>query len=278
MLRLLKEPLLHFVLLGGAAFAAYELSREPETVASRDEIVVTAAQVRQAEEVFAKTWQRPPTPDERAKLIESRVREEVYYREALAAGLEKDDVIVRRRMKQKLEFMLEDIAGQAAPTQQELRAFFEANGDRFRSEARSSFRHVYFSGDKRKNAPEDARKLLPQLQQEGALADTSTRGDRLLMVEPAFSTAPSREIARAFGREFADQLAQAPIGKWWGPIRSGFGVHLVFVESRIDGELPDLDAVRDVVTREWSVVKRREMNEALYLELRGKYAITVESE
>jgi len=276
MIRLLREPLVHFLLLGGAVFVLFALTRDPVEAAPRDEIVVTAAQVEQLAMVFKKTWQRPPTQADLGKMIEARIREEVYYREALAAGLDKDDAIVRRRMKQKLEFMLEDIGGQVAPTEKELQDFLDKNGDRFRREPRFTFKHVYFSTDKRKNAAEDARSLLGRLKQEGAKADTSSLGDRLMMIAPAFKDAPQREVARAFGREFPAQLAKIPTGEWSGPIRSGYGLHLVFLTSRVEGAVAKLDEIREVVVREWRVINRREMNEALYKELRKKYSISVE--
>ena len=275
MARLLKEPLFHFLLLGGAVFAVFTLTRDPAESAPRDEIVVSAGEVRQLSEMFAKTWQRPPTEAELDKVVEARIREEIFYREALAAGLDEDDTIVRRRLKQKLEFMLEDIAGQVTPTEAELQAFLEANADRFRSDSKFSFRQVYLSTDQRANVTEDARELLDRLRSG---ADASNAGDRLLMVESAFASAPQYEVARTFGREFADQLASSPIGEWSGPIRSGYGLHLVFVESRVLGEVAPLEEVRDLVAREWGAVRRREMNEALYQELRAKYSIRVEKE
>ncbi|MHC4818169.1 MAG: peptidyl-prolyl cis-trans isomerase, partial [Planctomycetota bacterium] len=176
MLRLLREPLVHFLLLGGAVFAVFALTRDPAEAAPRDEIVITAGQVRQLAAVFQKTWQRPPTPTELENVIEARVREEVFLREALAAGLDKDDTIVRRRMKQKLEFFMDDIAGQVTPTVQELQAFLDANADRFRSEATFSFRHVYLSTDKRETPEEDARRLLARLKK----GEADIEGDRLL--------------------------------------------------------------------------------------------------
>lgn len=276
--RLLKEPLVHFLLLGGVVFALFALTRDPAEAAPRDAIVITAGQVRQLAMVFEKTWQRPPTPTELENLIEARIREEVFYREALAAGLDKDDSIIRRRMKQKLEFMLEDIAGQVTPTEQELQAFLAAHAARFRSEPTFSFRQVYFSPDGRRDAAEDALQLLTRLKQQGADADTSSLGDRLLMVAPAFRDAPQREVARTFGREFAAGLVEMPTGEWSGPIRSGFGFHLVLLSSRTDGEVAKLGEVRDAVAREWSVVRRREMNEELYRKLRQDYSITVEKE
>jgi len=108
--------------------------------------------------------------------------------------------------------------------------------------------------------------------------DTSSLGDRLMMIAAEFRDAPQREVARAFGREFSELLAKAPVGAWSGPVRSGYGLHLVFMELRTDGELAKLAEVRDAVVREWSVVKRRELNDGLYRKLRKKYSVTVERE
>jgi len=274
MRRLLKEPLVHFLLLGGAVSVLFALTRDAAETAPRDEIVITAAQVQQLAAVFQKTWQRPAMPAELENLIEARVREEVFSREALAAGLDKDDTIVRRRMKQKLEFFMEDIAGQVTPTERDLQAFLDANPDRFRSESTFSFRQVYVSTDRRENAAEDARNMLARLKQ--GEADLASLGDPLRMVEPAFLDSSQREVVRTFGREFAAELVELPAGEWSGPIRSGYGLHLVFLESRTKGKVATLNEARDAVAREWGAVKRREMNEALYQELRRKYSITVE--
>ncbi|MHC4939003.1 MAG: peptidyl-prolyl cis-trans isomerase [Planctomycetota bacterium] len=260
-------------MLGGLVFALYAWTRNGEERSPREEIVISAGEVRQLVTVFEKTWQRPPTADEIDKMIDRRVREEVFFREALAAGLDEDDAIVRRRMQQKLEFMLEDIAGQVAPTEEELRAFLEENSDKFRAEPRYSFRHAYFSTDKREDAASDARKLLPRLTPESDPA-----GDRLMMIEAEFRNAPEREVARSFGREFAAALADAPVGRWSGPIASGYGLHLVLVSSKEEGRVPKLDEVREPVIREWRVAKRAEMNEELYRKLRAKYSVTVEKE
>lgn len=270
--RLLKEPLVHFLLLGGAVFAVFAWTRGPAGAAPREEIVITAGQVRQLAEVFQKTWQRPPTPTELENVIEARIREEVFFREALAAGLDEDDAVIRRRMKQKLEFMLEDIAGQVTPTERELQAFLDKNADRFRSEPVFSFRQVYVSTDKRETPAADARRLLARLK----AGESGIEGDRLMMVEPVFRDAPAREVARTFGREFSARLLEAPTGEWWGPIPSGYGLHLIFLESRTPGEVAGLDDVRDAVAREWQVARRREMNDDLYRKLRKNYAITVE--
>ena len=239
---------------------------------------MTTGQVKRLVALFERTWQRPPTAAERDGLVEDFIREEVYYREALAAGLDKDDTIVRRRMRQKLEFVTEDIADQVEPTEKELRAYLQANLEAFRREPTFSFRHVYLNSDRRKTVEADARALLEKLKAGDAGTDTTSLGDSLVMVPSVFKNQPQREVARALGKVFAAKLLELPTGEWTGPVTSGFGLHLVFIEKRTDGEAAKLDDVREAVSREWGSAKRREVREGFYQGLRRKYVITVEKD
>jgi len=275
MRRLLAEPLLHFALLGGAVFAVHAWTRAPAGDARRERIVISADEVRRLVSAFEQTRGRPPTPEERKGLLDERVREEVLYREAIAAGLGEDDPVVRRRMRQKLEFLLEDITGQAAPTDVELQAFLDEHADRFRTDARLSFRQVCFRTDRRADARADAVAALEEL---ARVPGTEPPGDAVLMVETTFPDAPEREVERVFGAPFVRALADAPVGAWTGPIRSGYGWHLVRIASRAAGAVPPLDQARDAVLRAWSTAKREETNEALARELRAKYDVVVEGE
>ena len=273
--RLLKEPLVHFLLLGALIFVWFQLVRGPEPSLPPDEIVVTAGQIRRLAALFQKTWQRPPTASEVEALIEDYVREEIYCREAVAMGLDRDDTIIRRRMRQKLEFVTEDVVEQVAPTEEDLQAFLRAHPDAYRSEPRLSFRHIYFSPDRRADAARDAAAALERL---GAGVAATDEGDSLLMVEPAFDDEPLREVARALGPDFAATLLELPAGEWSGPVRSGVGFHLVLVEKRVEGTVPGLEEVREAVARDWDVAQRRELSERFYRELRKKYVVTVERE
>jgi len=266
---------MHFVLLGTALFAVYHFARGAQEVAAPDDIVVTRGEIERLVARFEKTWRRPPTAEEREGLIEARIREEVYYCEAIAARLDRDDAIVRRRMQQKLEFLLEDIAGGAEPTEADLREFIEAHPAAFMRDARVTFRHVYFNPSRGTTLEADVRTALARLESG---EDQATVGDALRMVEPTFQDAPQRDVARTFGAGFAREVLRMPIGKWSGPVESGFGSHLVFLDKRTEGTLPELRDVRDAVAREWAVVRRRERNDALYRELRRKYAVTVETD
>jgi len=276
MKRILKEPLLHFLLLGAALFIVNGLMQNPGPRSDAGEIVVTMGQVENIAATFAKTWQRPPTPEELAGLVRSHVREEVYYREAMAMGLDKDDTVIRRRLRQKMEFISEDIAAQAEPSDTELNAYMEAHADAYRIEPRFTFRQVYLNPEKHaENLDRDTMQLLAQLNQAGAEADASQLGDSL-MVEHQFSVASTSEIGSQFGEQFATKLSELTPGQWQGPIKSGYGVHLVWISERTEGYLPALAEVRNAVRRDWENARRLEANDKFYQELLKRYTVTIE--
>ena len=200
-------------------------------------------------------------------------------------GLDRDDAIIRRRLQQKLEFLTDDIASLDEPTEEELQTFLTENPELFREQARFSFEHIYFNVSERgASAMTDAESTLIDLQQlngsDGgerpiATADPSRLGDQLLMLETRFHQAYELEIRRALGSQFFDQLQSLSTGSWQGPLESGFGLHLVYVSSHIEGDPPQLADVLNAVTREWTSRKRTETNEAFYAAMRNRYIVTV---
>jgi hypothetical protein len=274
---LAREPLVQFLLLGAALFLLDAWLRPAAAPAATTEIVVSEARIRNLAQNFARTWQRPPTREELDGLVESHVREEVMVREALALGLDRDDTIIRRRLQQKMEFVSEEAAALARPTDEELNAYLKANADAFRTEPRATFVQVYLDPAKRKGVLEaDAKRLLEALNRAGASPDLAKAGDRLLLLEPRHENLPQHELARLFGVEFAEALMKQPVGKWVGPIASGYGVHLVRVEALTPGGTPALADARPLVEREWANAKRQELGKAFYEKLRAKYAIKVQ--
>ena len=275
MKRLLHEPLLHFLLLGAAIFAAYSfVSNRGE--AEPGKIVITQGQIENLAIGFAKMWQRPPSDAELAGLVRDRVREEVYYREAMALGLDKDDTVIRRRLRQKMEFVSEDLAAQAEPTDADLNAYLQAHPDKFPLEQRLTFRQVYLNPDKhRANLAGDAAQLLAQLKRSGESSDFSKLGDASLL-EQDFTAVPAGEIAKQFGEEFAATLGALQPGVWQGPVTSGYGVHLVRVSERSEGRAVALAGSRVAVRREWDNARRQEANEKFYQELVKRYVVTIE--
>jgi hypothetical protein len=275
MKKILREPLLHFLLLGAAIFVAYGLATKRSS-GEPGKIVISAGQVSAMAESFAGTWRRPPTRAELEGLIRDRVQEEIYSREAKALGLDKEDTIIRRRLRQKMEFLTDDVAALAEPTDDELSAYLKTHADTFRVQRQFTFRQVYLNPERRgENLARDATQLLAQLRRAGDKADVAELGDSLLL-EHNFQSLPASEAAKQFGEKFATKLSELSPGQWQGPVESGYGVHLVLVSERTEGSVPALAEVRDAVQREWANTRRLEVNEKFYQELRKRYLVTIE--
>lgn len=275
MKKFLREPLLHFVVLGAAIFVAYGLVSGPGS-GQPGRIVVTQGQIENLAAGFAKARQRPPSADELAGLIRERVREEVYFREAMALGLDRDDTIIRRRLSQKMEFVTSDVAAMAEPTDADLDAHLQAHPEAFRIEPRLTFRHVFLNPEKRGgHLDRDAAQLLEQLNEAGSKGDAAELGDPFLLAHE-FDAAARSEILQQFGESFTTKLETLEPGRWHGPVESGYGVHLVLVGERTQARMPALAEVRDAVRRDWDNARRLEANENFYQELLGRYAVTIE--
>jgi hypothetical protein len=277
MKRILGEPLLHFLLLGAGLFIAYGLISTGSTAPGA--ILVSRGQTEHLEAVFVRTWQRPPTDAELKGLIDDWVREEIATREAMALGLDRDDTVIRRRLRQKLEFMSADMAAHTVPTDAELGAYLQAHPESFRIEPPITFSQVYLDPVKHGDRlARDAAQLLARLNRAGATPDLRALGDSFLL-EPTFESLPASEIAKQFGEDFAAKLAVLPPGRWQGPIDSGYGAHLVLVSERGAGHAPELAEVRDLVRREcreWENARRLEESERFYQDLRKRYTVSVE--
>lgn len=270
----LKEPLIHFLLLGALIFVAYDQwggnSRSP------DEIFISRGQQENLLNTFGRTWQRPPTAEEFQGLLRDYVRQEIAYREGRAMGLDQDDIVIRRRLQQKLELLAEDVATLAPPSEQDLQAFLDEHPEGFMIEPRLTLRQVYFSRDRRgAGAEQDALELLQRIPRDGPDGDFEQFGDPLPL--PArIEDLRESEVARLFGGEFTDALQGLEPGHWAGPVESGFGLHLVFIEEREAGRTPKLAEVRDAVLREWSSQRRRDAVDSLFERLAGNYTVEIE--
>jgi hypothetical protein len=277
MKRFLREPLLHFLLLGIALFGVYALARD-KTPDRTGQIVVTQSQIEQLVIGFTRTWQRPPTAEELAGLVEDRIREEVLYREAMSMGLDRDDTIVRRRLRQKLEFLIPDLASQIAPpTERELEAYFRQHADKYRGAPTVSFEQVFFDRERRgQSAWEDAKSALTRLNgPRGSAVNLDTVGDAsLLPIE--LTRSPETEVARLFGGTFCQSLAKVPPGRWAGPLESSYGLHLVLVREQVPGRVPEMAGVREAVLRDLQAERRQQALDAAYAKFRTRYAVVVE--
>ena len=267
---MVREPLLHFLLIGLALFLWYGRVAPDGTDASR--IVVTQAQVDVLARQFEATWSRPPTPAELRGLVDTYVTDEMLFREGRELGLGEDDAVIKRRIRQKYQVMSEELLATEPPSDEELAKYLERHADRFRSAGTMTFEQVIVAdvGAGAEREVERARKAL----EDGA--------DPINVGRPTML--PSREdaaaldlVARDFGQEFVRQLEQVPLGQWHGPVQSPFGTHVVRVTQRTPGALPALDDIRVAVTREWERERRERALEANLAELRRKYPVVNEA-
>jgi len=274
--RLLREPLLHFLAIGAALFIGYALLKPSIEAESPHQIALTLDELAQLEMLFESQWHRPPTPEEFSAMIETKVRQEVLYREALAMGLDKNDEIVERRMAQKMQFLTEDIAAAHEPTSEELRAWYAENGDRFALPGRVSFRHLYFSPDQRgTQAYEDATRALARLTGEPVDSEfAESLGDRF-MYQDYYADQTSVSLAKDFGPQFAVAVSKLRPDSWQGPIESGYGWHLVYVDSLIPGRVPAFEEVAQDVKTAWLGAQKEAAWQKSYRDMRAKYTLVL---
>ena len=276
MKRLLKEPLLHFLILGALVFGAHEVFTRGSELPPQS-IVVTQAQVESLAASFARAWRRPPTRSELDGLIREHVREEVYYREALALGLDRDDTVVRRRLRQKMEFLLIDPYAQPEPSENDLRRYLADHPESFRVDRTYSFSQVFLSPERHGDRLEaEAGALLARLRREGNQVDLSVVGDPMLL-EHGFDDVSATDVGKLFGDKFEDRLGELEPGVWQGPIESGYGVHLVLVRKRTEGRTAEFDEVRDAVRSHWLTARQEQGREDLFQSLLSRYTVTIEA-
>ena len=274
-LKTLREPLFHFLVLGAGLFIAYSaISGSVGT--QNDRIVVDETQVLRLAEQFQRTWMRPPTQQELRGLADDYVKEEILYREAQALGLDQDDLVIRRRLRQKMEFLNADLAEPQAPTDAQLQAYLDANRDRFQRLDRFSFQQIFLNPYRRKgDVKRAAAELLARLNTDPSLAgDSKSIGDATML--PAMLDGVTRlEAANTFGHGFQRGIENAPVGQWSGPYESSYGVHLVHITKREAGGLPAITEIRPILEREWYAERRKEANEHFYQAIRARYDVEI---
>jgi hypothetical protein len=273
-MKIVREPLFHFLILGAAIFGAHGLITRHKTD-KPGEIVVTQAAIENLTTGFTRTWQRPPTEDELTGLLRDYIREEAAYREALALGLDRDDMIVRRRLRQKLEFVSDGLATRTEPSDAELQRFLQAHPETFLTEPLFSFRQIYINPQLHgENAHRDAAQVLESLQHAGSSVRDNL-GDPFLL-EQNFDNVLLSDVKKTFGEQFASAIGTLRVGTWQGPIDSGYGVHLVRVTKHTDSHLPALAEVREQVRRDYLDGKRKEATDKFYNALLSRYSVRIE--
>lgn len=263
-----RQPLLHFLLVGAAIFTIDALRGSPEPADSR-RIVVTVAQVERLAGLWQKTWGRPPSEAELQALVRDHIKEEIYYREALKLGLDVNDTVIRRRLRQKMEFLTADSVAAPAPDDARLQAYYERNAARYRRSPVFDFMQVYLSDS-------DANRVTTTIDALREGKDPSQLGDPISLPR-AMNGADEADIARTFGSAFYDALEELETGDWSGPLRSGFGRHIVRISRKTPAHVPPLDEVRSSVENDWRAEQNAASQEDVYEALRAGYEIEIEA-
>jgi peptidyl-prolyl cis-trans isomerase C len=272
-----REPLVHFLLIGLVLFAVYTvLNLDSGPGGSLNQIVLTESDLQQLQIAFAAQWQRPPVPEELAGLINSRVREEILYREALALGLDKEDTIVKRRMAQKMEFLAEDLSDLHEPTTEALIAWFEKNSQRFALPARVTFSHLYFSPDSRgQRAHDDAVTALAKIAGQPEDSKLAASLADQFMFQDYYGDRTQEQLLKEFGPNFAQSLFQLKPGSWEGPIESGYGWHLIWIDSITPSRVPQFEEVDQDVRSAWIAEQRAETKRKMLEAMEMRYEVVL---
>lgn len=269
MKKFLREPLVHFAAIGAALFVLYGLLNDTDLGGTDNELVVSAGRIEQLVSIFHKTWQRPPTADELKSLIDDFVLEEVYYREAIAMGIDRNDAVIRRRLRQKLEFFTDDMSASLSPSDEELSAYIENHQPLFRTDTTYTFSQVFI------NSPAaDIDRVVSESLAMLRDGKSAPQGSGLLPGQ--FDAVPSRVVNGTFGLGFAQRLDELATGEWVGPVESGLGTHLILLQDRVAGFVPELADIRSTVEREWSNQKRIETRRTINEALVANYEVVIE--
>jgi peptidyl-prolyl cis-trans isomerase C len=277
MKKCLNEPLIHFLLIGALLFGLYSLLNPQEVDVADNRIVVSSGDIERLSANWEKKLQRPPTAEELQALVDAYIREEVYYREAIALGLDQDDTVLRRRMMQKMEFLTNDLADLANPDEATLKQYLLENKSKYELPARISFSHIYFSYGKRGDQIfGDAATALNEIRSNADPDAISFESGDPFMHQSALTLEEPYEIARLFGQQFAEQLFQLEAEGWQGPLESSYGLHLVRISEKVATRMPEQVAVIEKVRADWMLEQRQKANSEIYRRFKQRYEIVVE--
>ena len=276
---LFKKPAVHVILLGLIVAAAILIAKGPPTADASRRVVVTGADLLQQRAAFMRTWQREPTSDELRGALEQHIRQEVLYREALAREYDRDDLVVRRAMQQKMEFLAASQAMQEPPTEEEIEAFFALRKERYRLPAVLTFAQIYISPDQRGvEAEQHAIDLLARLRSEEPELDALGSWGDPIMLETSYADRTESEVSASFGGVFAEAAVRLPIGTWEGPVSSGYGLHLVKVIQREESRVPDWREVAGRVISDLEFEAKTSARDQLYQEIAQNYEVVLDGQ
>lgn len=274
----LREPLLHFLFIGAALFFVFYTTQDRSNFnQSKDIIVISPSDIDRLAYFFEKTWRRPPNDKELRGIVDDYLEEEVLYREALRLGLDKDDTVVRRRMRQKMEFFVNDISEQTEPTTQQLEEFLNNNKENYRVEPAISFQQIYFKPDKDTEKTEKRINNIKNklYQQTTSVEDSQNIGDATILPFEFKQTTLS-EIDNQFGKWFGAKFSELDELKWQGPIESAYGFHLIFIEEKTEEYIPKLSEIRNEVQRDWKYSLNKDLEQEYFRIKLDQYKVQIQ--
>jgi hypothetical protein len=277
--KFLREPLVQFLFLGGLIYLAYALFSPQAEEENERSILVNVSKVQWMQNSWKQRWNRLPTKEELDGLIQQYIKETVLYKEAVHMGLDKDDGIIRRRLAQKVEFLAKDLVIYTPPTEEDLKKYYEEHQDKYKPDVTYTFTQIYFDPDKRgENTLDDAKKVKEKLVAQGSmLQKIEGLGDDYMTANYFVANTPM-EIRKNFGSGFAQSVMELKAGVWHGPVLSGFGTHLVFINEIVSPPVPPLEEIKARVLEDWISDKREELNDEFYKALKAEYTIVVEDD
>jgi peptidyl-prolyl cis-trans isomerase C len=272
------EPLVQFFAIGALIYAAYAYTDDRAVEENGERISITTGQIAALEDAWKKRWNRAPTPQELQGVVRQLLRERVLAREAMAMGLDRDDVVIRRRLAQKLEYLSQDLLGIGTPSNEELAMFLAENARAHETPASVTMTHIFFDPDERgEQALEEAKNQKVVLSDlKVAPTDARSYGDQF-MLQSYYPERTYAELSKLFGSGFVDSLKELSVGEWHGPVLSGYGVHLVYVHHREDAAPAKLEDVKGRVLADWQDMKRKELSEKYLSGLLERYQVSIES-
>ena len=277
LISILKEPIIHFLLIGALLYVSYQSFNN---YLNRDKNVITVSkeEIQMLYQSWEMRWNRSPTPEEKEGLLKQSIRDKVLYRTALEMGLEKEDMVIQRRMVQKIEYLGADIIQPPQPNEAELVAYFEEHKDEYKLPELITMTHLFYDPDKRGDATlDDASKALARLNaQNDPDSNLSAFGDAFMLAN-YFPNKTEMEIRKLFGSGFTESVFELETAKWHGPVLSGYGTHLVFVHNHEINEMPEYTDVRDLVRVDWMAMKKAELEQQYIDGLVARYEVVIEN-
>jgi hypothetical protein len=270
---ILKDPLLHFLFFGAIIYMVSTFFVGGEQ--NQQAIIVSKGQIQHLETLYKKTRQRAPSAEELKGLVDAHILEQAAYLEGVRLGLDRDDIVVKRRLRQKLDFIAEESVSRPEASDEQLSEYLRAHADQFRLDPTLTFRQIYL--DKKtfgESLNQQSSEILAALKNNPE-QDISGLGNRSVFAS-RYPSKSSFELIRLLGKQFTDSVITLEPGSWQGPIRSSYGLHLVYIESKQVGRLPELADIRGDVLQEWNNVLREKTVKAYYQQLLSRFNISIE--